>query len=235
MLDFSIVFFLMTLGQAVNTSNPPPQADLLSRVDHIVYATPDLTRGVEEIEKLLGVRAAPGGQHPGRGTHNALVALGPASYLEIIAPDPQQPPPAGARPFGIDGLSRPTLVAWAAKSGDLAQLVREAAAKGIRLGEVRSGSRKRPDGVLISWRFTDPSTVLANGVVPFFIDWTNSPHPSQTATPGATLVELRAEHQEPEPVRITLRDLGIPLPVKSGPQPALIAVIECPRGRIELR
>jgi hypothetical protein len=36
---------------------------LLSRVDHLVYATRDLDRGVEEIEKLLGVRATrPRGQ-----------------------------------------------------------------------------------------------------------------------------------------------------------------------------
>lgn len=46
--------------------------ELLSRVDHLLYATPDLNRGVEEIEKLIGVRATEGGQHPGRGTRNAL-------------------------------------------------------------------------------------------------------------------------------------------------------------------
>ena len=39
--------------------------NLISKVDHLVYATPDLNRGVEEIEKLVGVRATAGGQHPG--------------------------------------------------------------------------------------------------------------------------------------------------------------------------
>jgi hypothetical protein len=32
-----------------------------------------------------------------------------------------------------------------------------------------------------------------------------------------------------------LRQLGVGLPVKRGPRPALIAVIDCPRGRVELR
>ena len=129
---------------------------LLATVDHLVYATPELNAGVERIEKLLGVKASPGGQHPGRGTRNALLALGPTSYLEIIGPDPEQPTPALPRPFGIDDLKEPRLVAWAAKSMDLARLAREAGRNGVRLGEVISGSRRRADGVMLSWRYTDP-------------------------------------------------------------------------------
>jgi hypothetical protein len=209
--------------------------EFLSKVDHLVYATPDLNRGVEEIEKLLGVRATPGGQHPGLGTRNALIALGPTTYLEIIAPDPEQPPPAKPRPFGIDSLKESRLVAWFVKSDDLQRLRAEALGKGVRLGEVRSGSRRRPDGVQLSWQFTDPSVLVADGIIPLFIDWGESSHPAHTAAKGATLVSLRAQHPDVQGVRGMLRDLGIDLPVSQGQSPMLMAIIEGPRGRVELR
>ena len=210
-------------------------ADAVSRVDHLVYATPDLKLGIEAIEKLLGIRATPGGQHPGAGTRNALVALGPSSYLEIIGPDPEQPHPFGPRRFGIDGLKAPRLATWAAKGEDLERLATDAARNGVKLGAVGSGSRKRPDGILLSWRFTSPATLLGDGVVPFFIDWGKTPHPAQTAAAGAALVALRAEHPDARGVGEMLRKLGLPLPVTSAPAPALIATVDCPKGRIELR
>lgn len=237
MLKLCSVLLLAALPM-IATSNGVGQnasAKLISRVDHIVYATPDLNRGVQEIEKLLGVRATTGGQHPGRGTRNALIALGPTTYLEIIAPDPEQPPPEGPRPFGLDGLKESRLVAWFVTSRNLEKLRAEAISKGVHLGEVRSGSRRRPDGVQLSWQFTDPSVLVAGGVIPLFIDWGESPHPAHTAVKGGTLVSLRAQHPDVPGVRAMLRHLRLDLAVSHGPNPALIAVIEGPRGRIELR
>jgi len=237
MTRFRITILLATLTMATTGADMTQKgsAELLARVDHLVYVTPDLNRGVEEIEKLLGVRATPGGQHPGRGTRNALIALGPATYLEIIAPDPDQPPPKTPHPFGIDGLKKSRLVTWAAKGVDLERLRDEAARKGARLGEVMSGSRRRPDGTLLSWRYTDPQTVLADGLVPFFIDWGQSPHPAETAARGASLIALRAEHPDAQRVQRLERELGLDLPVQPGATPALVAVIDGPRGRVELR
>jgi hypothetical protein len=208
---------------------------VLTRVDHLVYATPQLQRGIDRIQQLLGLNAAPGGQHPGRGTRNALVALGPSSYLEIIGPDPDQPAPAQPRPFGIDDLREPRLVTWAAKGRDLESLARDAVGDGVKLGEVIAGSRRRADGVLLTWRYTDPRTVVADGVVPFVIDWGETPHPSGTATPGASLVGLRAEHPNPQPAQDALKRLGLELRVDRGTRAGLVATIDSPRGRVELR
>ena len=207
----------------------------MSTVDHLVYATPDLQHGIETIERLFGVRATPGGQHPGRGTRNALVSLGPDIYLEIIGPDPVQPSPAQLRPFGIDALTEPRLVTWVAKGENLESFAKEAERAGVKLGKVIDGSRQRTDGVVLSWRYTDPRTVAFDGLVPFFIDWGKTPHPSDAATPGVSLTGLRAEHPDPEPVQKVLDTLGLNLRVQRGSRPALIATIDTPRGRVELR
>ena len=225
---------LLGVAVAGNVTQVEP-ARLLATVDHLVYATPELQVGIDRAEKVLGVRATPGGQHPGRGTRNALVSLGPATYLEIIGPDPEQPTPAGPRPFGIDGLKEPRLVAWAAKGKALEQLAGEAGRLGVKLGEVIAGSRRRADGVMLSWRYTDPRTVVADGIVPFFIDWGKTPHPAGTAAQGALLNGLRAEHPDAAQVQRALSRLGLDLRVQPGARAALIATISSPRGRVELR
>ncbi len=218
-----------------STANPRAAGGLLDRIDHLVYATPDLAVGIETAERLFGVRASQGGQHPGEGTRNALIALGPTSYFEIIGPDPDQPKPGRPRRFGIDEITAPRLTTWVAKGTGLEKFASDAAAHGVNLGAVISGSRKRPDGVVLSWRYTDPRVVLADRLVPYIIDWGASPHPSATAATGVTLLTLRAEHPDADHVQQMLRQLGFDLAVKRGPKPALMATFDSPNGRVELR
>jgi hypothetical protein len=216
------------------TAAPRAAGGLLAQIDHLVYATPDLAVGIDTAEKLFGVRATPGGQHPGMGTRNALIALGPASYLEIIGPDPEQPKPAGPRRFGIDDLKASRLLTWVAKGKSLDTFAAGAKAHGIDLGAVIAGSRKRPDGVVLKWSYTDPQTVLADRLIPYFIDWGASPHPSATATKGVTLIGLRAAHPDAERVQQMLRQLDLDLVVTKSAKPALIATFDSPKGRVEL-
>jgi hypothetical protein len=211
------------------------ESSLTERVDHLVYAAPDLAAGIEKVEKLLGVRAVPGGQHPGAGTRNALIRLGELTYLEIIGPDPDQAKPDQPRRFGIDELKAPRLVTWAAKSTDLAALVQNAKRHGVDLGQVQPGSRRRPDGVLLSWRLTASPSFIADGIVPFFIDWGSTQHPATTLPKGCMLVALRAEHPNAERVRAMLSGIRVNLPVGAGSTPALVATIRTPRGEVELR
>jgi hypothetical protein len=156
-------------------------------------------------------------------------------YLELIAPDPGQPPPPHPRWFGLDSLDAPHLVTWAARCDDVDQRAAAARAAGLQLGEARGGRRELSDGEVVSWRLTYPDLRLGSGLVPFLIDWGKSRHPSRTAPGGVRLVALRAEHPDPPIILGQLHHLGLELRVAPGPVPALIAVLDTPRGSVELR
>lgn len=118
------------------------------QVDHLVYAAPSLVTAVAEPEERFGVRAEAGGKHMSLGTHNALLALGPRTCLEIIAPDPQQPEPS--RPaLGLHGITRSGLVAWALACDDIDGTIAEARSRGYDPGEVGDGQRVEPTGTVL--------------------------------------------------------------------------------------
>jgi len=204
-------------------------------VDHLIYAAPDLDAGVERLESILGVRAIPGGRHPDYGTRNALLALGPETYLEVLAPDPDGPEPERPRLFGIDQLDAPRLAAWVERESDLEGRVEAADRRGVTLGEILSGGRERPDGSVLAWRLTDPHVVIGDGIVPFLIDWGTTESPARAAPKGCTLLGLRAEHPDPARIGAMLLALGADLVVESGHAPALVATIGTARGEVELR
>lgn len=203
----------------------------LKSIDHLVFATPDFQAGVAEVEQRLGVRPSPGGRHPQWGTRNALLSLGGDTYFEVIGPEEGVRLPTA---FQLDRVTRPRLVTWAVKCEDLDGVAGRAADAGIQLGEVTAGSRKTPAGELLSWRFTDPLTVLADGLVPFLIDWGETRNPARSAAPGCTLLHLRAEHPRPERLAAMLAALDIDLPLTKGEKPRLIATIRTPQGEIEV-
>ena len=206
---------------------------LLSHIDHLVYATPDLEREVEHLHTLLGVRATPGGRHPGWGTRNALISLGESTYLEIIGPDPDQSIPLADLRFGIGDLDQPALVSWAVKTEELERLAEKARLLGLELGPISEGRRKQTNGTLLSWNLTAPRP-LQGGLVPFFIDWGKAMSPAQGAVKGCSLRELRGIHPAPEEIRSRLAGLGLDLPISRGSVPGIVAILDTPRGTVEL-
>ncbi|MEV5300626.1 VOC family protein [Amycolatopsis methanolica] len=201
-------------------------------LDHLVYATPDLAGTVADL-RGRGIDLVPGGPHPGRGTRNHLTGLGDGAYLEVIGPDPEQEAPDGPRWFGIDDLAGPRLAAWAVRVPDLAAALVRSRAAGYSFGDPRPMSRRRPDGVLLSWSMAFP--VEAGEVVPFLIDWQDSPHPGENLPVSASLEALTGVHPDPGLVAGPLAAVDAALTVVTGPAPRLEAVLATPGGQVVLR
>lgn len=167
-----------------------------SLLDHIVIAGPDLPALVDWFAERTGVVAAPGGAHP-TGTANALVALtidghrGP-QYIELIGPNPDREDPAVPTTFGIDGLTEPSVQAYAVHPADIDAVVAGARSRGFDPGDVWELSRRTPAGDLLEWRLT--GAALDRLDVPFLIDWGTTTQPGLSDLPTLELVRfVRAE------------------------------------------
>ncbi len=209
---------------------------MIRSLDHLLVGTSDLAEGVDWIRERLSVDPVFGGRHPRWGTANYLVSLGPDIYLEVLGPDPDAEPGNEPPLFGIETLAEPRIVTWAAKGTGLEALVADANALGVPLGPFRTGSRTRPDGVELTWELSDPAAFPCDGLVPFFIDWGDTPHPAGSTPEAGELSSLRAEHPQPSGARSMLAALDLDLPVDEGPRPALVARIRTPQGdEVEIR
>lgn len=206
-------------------------------IDHLLLGVPELGVGIQWIRDEFGIAAGEGGRHLGVGTHNALVALGGRTYLEVIAPDPEQLVPQAALPYGLGSLSAPRLINWAVRVPDMDAW----AAKLYELGiptQLRARDRVNPDGRRLAWRTAAmPATTIVNGVnltglMPFAIDWQDTAHPSETAPEGIVLESLSLCHPQVQVVQAAAAALELPVLVEQAAEPCLKAQV---RSRLGIR
>lgn len=204
--------------------------------DHLLVAVDRLDASMAWFAERLGVRPVEGGKHASWGTHNALLSLGPKRYLEIIALDADADPAArasGEAVFCFSAGALPRVMGWCAGSRNLAERASRAAQAGVDIGQPIQGGRDCPDGTRIAWTITPPR-FLGDGLIPFFIDWGETAHPSAAAPTGCRLARLEGEHPDPERIWRMLASVGSRLSVSRGPRARLIATIEGPAGSITL-
>jgi hypothetical protein len=216
-----------------------------AELDHIVIAAASLDAGVAWVEQRLGARPVPGGQHVAMGTHNALLRLGPRSYLEVIATDPAGQAPARPRWFSLDEpdmqarlAAAPALITWVVRTASLAA----ACARVPDLGQILPMTRNA-----YRWKITVPEngSLAWGGVLPTAIQWEAGDdgvvhHPCDVLPEsGCELVSLRLSHPAAmagvSGVPALFRALRVAGPVDLEPGPkSLSAVIRSPRGETVL-
>lgn len=164
-----------------------PAPDLA--LDHLVLAATSLEAGNDYVLKKFGVRPEAGGRHEGWGTHNSLLQIGSGTYLEVIAPDPEQPAPNRPRPFGMDVPAlheriavRPRLVHYMLRTNEI-----DAAGKliGFDYGAVQNMSRDD-----LRWQLTVRTMrgTAEDSLLPSLINWGQHPSPGRTLPSRGTVL-----------------------------------------------
>jgi len=206
----------------------------VSSIDHITVTAPTLAAGAAFVFKTLGVAPQPGGEHPRMGTHNLLLRLGDALFLEVIAPNPAAPSPGRPRWFALDDLAsdaQAALRTWVASTGDIRAAT---AASTEDLGLVEPMSRGQRN-----WLITIPAdgSIALDGMAPALIEWDDHPHPAAGLTDhGLSLSRLELFHPNPQRVSTLLTSLALSdvVECRHGERPHLVAHINTPQGMKEL-
>jgi catechol 2,3-dioxygenase-like lactoylglutathione lyase family enzyme len=125
---------------------------MLTRIDHVMICVPDLPQGIDAYTRI-GFNIAPGGVHPGRGTHNAI-AFNQDDYLELMSVR-DRAEYAAANPAGglLDFLARGGGFRYVAvQSDDLQADVTAMRGRGVDVSEVTDGGRRTPSGQELRWK-----------------------------------------------------------------------------------
>jgi hypothetical protein len=209
-------------------------------VDHLVVAAATLAEGVAWCEATLGVTPGPGGRHALFGTHNRLLKVAsddhPQAYFEIIAIDPDAPPPPRRRWFGLDEAdlsAGPRLVHVVGRSAMLDAHRLGLTSVGLPPGDPVRAGRDTPEGPL-SWQILvrEDGRLLCGGALPTLIQW-DGRHPADAMPDSGVVLKSLVLHGVPDPAREVLRLRGVQ--VSSAVGPALQAVLGTPRGDVTLR
>ena len=125
------------------------------KVDHATVCGSEL-EPMREAFANIGLGTDYGGPHANDVTHMALVGFEDGSYLELIAPMK-----AGESVPGFTSSWEKLMAgnagpcAWAVATPDIKQDVERLKIVGISTVEMKSGSRKRTDGMAMEWTTAD--------------------------------------------------------------------------------
>jgi catechol 2,3-dioxygenase-like lactoylglutathione lyase family enzyme len=117
-------------------------------LDHIVIAVRDLDAAIASY-RSLGFTVQPGGRHPGRSSHNALIVFADGAYIELIAWVAPAPDERWWRLLQAHGEG---FVDFALLPRDTQAVLDAARGRGLHtLTGPLDGGRVRPDGAQLQW------------------------------------------------------------------------------------
>src|SRR6266511_918043 len=135
---------------------------MLTGIDHLVIAVPDLPTAVRDYTDL-GFTVVEGGRHP-VGTYNGLIPFSDGAYLELIAFHEPNLTHRWWQPLQDGG----GLVDFCMQTDDLVADTAAFRNAGVDIADPAPQSRRRPDGYELQWVFS-LARGAHRGVAPFII------------------------------------------------------------------
>ena len=124
---------------------------MITRIDHVTLCVPDLAAGIAQFQKL-GFNIYAGGEHPGKGTHNAI-AFNRDEYIEVLAVRDAGSASAALKEFIAAGGGIRYVVL---QSDDLVAEVAAMRSRGVDVSDAIDGGRRAPGGQELRWKTATP-------------------------------------------------------------------------------
>ncbi len=203
-------------------------------IDHITITAPTLEVGVELVINSLGVTPQKGGEHPRMGTHNLLLRLGEAVYLEVIACNPEAEKPDRPRWFALDEVNKDTpaiLKTWVVRTENIHSTL-NACSEGV--GKIEGMSRGE-----FNWLIAIPEDggIPINEGAPALIQWKTDSHPAaKLEEHGLSLIKLQIFNPEAKKISSFLSSINFAgnVQVLKSNVSKIVALINTPHGIREL-
>ena len=209
------------------------------QLDHLTVVAPTLADGVAHVRACLDLDVPFGQRHAYMGTHNHLLQLGGAVYLEIVALDPEGRAPGRPRWFGLDDQASVRrawdegrrLRGWVARTDDI---------DAVLAGREAIFGRKvalPPEAPAFDFAIPDDGSLPGDGVYPSLIDRRGKARSmAEMADLGARLQAVTIESPDPAAILRLYDAFAIDTPPRVQPGPALRyrASIAAPAGVREL-
>jgi hypothetical protein len=139
------------------------------KVDHAGICSYELGP-LQQAFAEIGMKTEYGGAHATGGTHNALLGFDDGSYIELIAlQHPEDAAGEDAKQWTALKPDAARACFWAVDVPNISASVSAVRAAGLEIADPKPGSRKKPDGTLLSWQ-TAAVNEGEGGILPFFIE-----------------------------------------------------------------
>ena len=178
-------------------------------LDHVVLAAPDLDKAIQQFEDLTGITPTHVGPLQGLGAKTAHVGLDNNRYVEILAPDNEEPGPLGVELKKLEDGSL-TPYHYAIRSSEVSRLIEGYVYDVLGWDPDHIAMvQALPDNSLRQWDLLTMYGHDMGGAAPYYVKWNDhARHPTASIPLNATLASCKVRVPKDHDVHKLITGVG---------------------------